>query len=265
METFWTVALWNLVAVSALMTIGWVASLLIRNVSLVDSLWGLGFVLIAGLTLYGSMGYAGRAVMLTLLVAAWGLRLSAYLTLRNWGRAEDPRYAGWRQASGSRFWFISLFKVFLLQALFLWVIALSLQYGMAAAEPARLTLLDLAGLLIWLFGFAFETVADRQLARFKADPANRDRVMRRGLWALSRHPNYFGEALMWWGIFTVTSATPGSIWTVISPVVITTVLLRMTGIPLTEKHLRNKRPEYRDYIATTNAFFPWFPKTGQPR
>ncbi len=253
-------ALWNLAAVAAMMMIGWLASLPLRSVTLVDSLWGMGFIVIAWLTLYNTDGYVGRAVMLSMLTTIWGIRLSTHLTLRNWGQPEDPRYSAWRRASGSRFWFVSLFKVFLLQAVFLWAISLSLQYGVASTEPARMTFLDLAGLLLWMIGFLFEAISDKQLARFKADPANKGRVMRKGLWALSRHPNYFGEALMWWGIFVITAATPGSAWTVISPLIITAVLLKMTGIPLTEKHIQDGRPGYRDYIASTNAFFPWFPK-----
>ena len=250
---------WNLAAVVFMMVVGWVVSLLNRNVTIVDSLWGLGFVVIAWLTYFMSDGFWGRKLLLAILVTLWGLRLSAYLSWRNWGKGEDPRYGGWREKSGGRFWLVSLFKVFILQAVFLWVIALSLQFGLLAKTPATLTWLDGVGMFVWIAGFIFESVADWQLARFKSDPANKGRVMDRGLWAFSRHPNYFGEFLVWWGIFLITLSTPDSWWTIISPVIITAVLFKMTGIPLTEKALVENRPGYSDYIKRTSAFFPWRP------
>jgi steroid 5-alpha reductase family enzyme len=260
MEAFWTIAVWNLAATAALMVAGWGASVAVRNVTLVDTLWGAGFFMIAWLTFFTADGYTGRALLLALLTSIWGVRLSLHLALRNRGKGEDPRYAAWRRTSGSRFWLTSLFKVFLTQAVFLWIIALALQYGQAAAGPARLTLFDLLGTAMWMTGFVFEALADLQLARFKSVPENSGRVMRSGLWALSRHPNYFGETLVWWGIFFIVSATPGSWWTIASPLVITAVLLKMTGIPLTETHTAKSRPGYREYIACTSAFIPWFPR-----
>ena len=260
MEITVVVLAWNLAAVTAMMLLGWIMSLVKKNVTLVDSLWGLGFVLIAWITFSLTDGYHGRQLLLAGLTTIWGLRLSAHLTWRNWGKGEDPRYGSWRQASGRRFWIISLFKVFLLQALFLWVIALTIQYGQASPRPAHWTWLDFLGLIIWLVGFVFESVGDWQLARFKADSANKGKVMDRGLWAYSRHPNYFGECLIWWGLFLIALSAPHSWWTVVSPLVITAVLLKMTGIPLMEKSIVDTRPGYRDYIRRTSAFFPWFPK-----
>ena len=251
---------WNLVAVISMMICGWLISLMYKNVSIVDSLWGLGFVLIAWLTFGQAEGFAGRKILIVLLTTAWGLRLSAHLFWRNWGKGEDPRYGGWRKAAGDRFWIISLFKVFLLQALFLWVIALTIQYGQLSPTPAHLTVLDFLGFIIWLIGFVFESVGDWQLARFKADKTNKGKVMDRGLWAYSRHPNYFGECLIWLGIFLVAFSTPNSWWTAVSPLVVFAVLLKMTGIPLTEKTIVTTRPGYREYIKRTSAFFPWFPK-----
>ncbi|MDX1707847.1 MAG: DUF1295 domain-containing protein, partial [Desulfobacterales bacterium] len=220
----------------------------------------LGFVLIAWITFGLTEGFTGRKILIGVLTTVWGVRLSAHLAWRNWGKGEDPRYGGWRRASGERFWIISLFKVFLLQALFLWIIALAIQYGQIAAQPAQFTGLDYAGFSLWLIGFGFESVSDWQLARFKADAANKGKVLNRGLWAYSRHPNYFGECLIWWGIFFITLSTPNSAWTIISPLVITAVLLKMTGIPLMEKTIVDTRPGYRDYIRRTPAFIPWFPK-----
>ena len=260
MENLWVVYIWNLVAVAGMMFCGWLLSLVYKNVSLVDSLWGLGFVLIAWITFGLTEGSIGRKLLIVALTTAWGFRLSGHLTWRNWGKGEDPRYGSWRRASGDRFWIISLFKVFLLQALFLWVIALTIQYGQMPPHPVHFTWLDFAGLFIWLIGFSFESISDWQLARFKADAANKGKVMDRGLWAYSRHPNYFGESLIWWGFFCIVLSTPNSWWTVISPVIITAVLLKMTGIPLMEKTIVETRPGYRDYIRRTPAFIPWFPK-----
>lgn len=260
MENLITIFGWNLAAVIGLMFCGWLISLIYKNVSIVDSLWGLGFVLIAWLTFGLADGFTGRKILIVLLTTAWGLRLSAHLSWRNWGKGEDSRYGSWRKASGDRFWIVSLFKVFLLQALFLWVIALAIQYAQTSSTPDHLTGLDFLGYTIWLIGFVIESVSDWQLARFKADKTNAGKVMDRGLWAYSRHPNYFGECLIWWGIFLIALSVPQGWWTVASPIVITVVLLKMTGIPLTEKMIVNTRPGYRDYIRRTSAFIPWFPK-----
>jgi steroid 5-alpha reductase family enzyme len=260
METFWPIISLNLGVVIVMMTIGWVVSLKIQNVTIVDSLWGFGFVLIAWITFYLSEGFAGRRALIAILVTAWGIRLSVYLTMRNWKVGEDPRYGKWRKKSGERFWLVSFFKVFLLQAVFMWSVSLVLQTGQIASYPDSFGWMDLLGAFVWCLGFFFEVVGDHQLARFKADPANKRRVMDRGLWAYSRHPNYFGEFLVWWGFFIITLSTPNSWWTIISPVIITAVLLKMTGIPLTEETIIKNRPGYKDYIRRTNAFVPWFPK-----
>ena len=264
MDAPMTIPGWNLAAVAMMMVSGWLVSLVYKNVTVVDSLWGLGFVLIAWLTYSMSDGYWGRKLLIAVLVTLWGLRLSFYLTWRNWGKEEDPRYGGWRKKSGDRFWLLSLFKVFILQALFLWAISLPLQIGLLAPRPNLLTWLDISGLVVWTVGFIFESVADWQLARFKADSANKGRVMDRGLWNCSRHPNYFGEFLVWWGFFLIALSTPNGWWTVVSPLIVTAVLLKMTGIPLTESNLMKTRPSYRDYIKRTNAFFPWFPRKEYP-
>jgi steroid 5-alpha reductase family enzyme len=250
----------NLTAVILMMILGWFLSLILKNVTVVDSLWGLGFVLIAWLTFFLTDGFLGRRLLIALLVTVWGLRLSIYLSRRNWGKGEDPRYGSWREKSGKHFWIVSLFKVFLLQSLFLWAISLSLQYGAVSKTPAMITWLDLCGLSLWMVGFIFEAVGDWQLAAFKSNPANKGKVMDRGLWAYTRHPNYFGECLMWWGIFVMAFSTPNSWWTVLSPLIITAVLLKMTGIPLTEKTIVAHRPGYKEYIQRTPAFIPWFPK-----
>ena len=264
MENLLIIMGWNLVAVIGMMIFGWLISLIHKNVTIVDSLWGLGFVLIAWLTFALAEGFWGRKLLIVLLTTIWGLRLSLYLSWRNWGKGEDPRYGSWRKASGDRFWIISLFKIFLLQALFLWVIAFGIQYAQTSPTPSHFIWLDFLGWFVWTIGFVFESVSDWQLARFKADPTNRGKVMDRGLWAYSRHPNYFGDFLIWWGIFLIVLSTPKSVWTVVSPLIMTAVLLKMTGVPLTEKTIVATRPGYREYIKRTRAFFPWFPKKESP-
>lgn len=261
MEPAFVIYIHNLAAVVLMMIFGWLLSLVLKNVTVVDSLWGLGFVLIAWQTFFSANGFAGRGLLIACLVTIWGLRLCAYLTWRNWGKGEDPRYGLWREKSGKNFWIVSLFKVFLLQSLFLWAISISIQYGVAAETPGKFTWLDWIGLTLWSIGFVFEAVGDWQLAAFKSNPANKGKVMDRGLWAYTRHPNYFGECLIWWGIFVIVLSAPSSWWTVLSPLIITSVLLKMTGIPLTEKTLKARRPGYQEYIQRTNAFIPWFPKT----
>ena len=251
---------YNLLAVAAMMVIGWLLSLRKNNVTIVDSLWGTGFVLVAWMTLFQVDGVRERQFLLTGITTLWGVRLTLYLTWRNHGKGEDPRYAAWRESSGEQFRFTSLFKVFLLQALFLWIIALALQAGQAGSRSVPFGLVDIVGASLWLCGFIFESVGDWQLAKFKSNPANKGKVMRTGLWRYTRHPNYFGESLIWWGVFTIAAADISNWWTVISPVVITAVLLKMTGIPLTEKLSKQKRPGYADYIATTSPFFPLPPK-----
>ena len=264
MHSVISIMTWNLIVVVAMMFIGWLISLRYRNVTIVDSLWGLGFVLVAWMTYFLSDGFLGRKILITVLVTIWGMRLMIYLSRRNWGAGEDPRYREWRQKSGERFGIVSLFKVFLLQAAFLWIISIVLQFGQFSTKPDQFVWLDVFGAFIWATGFFFEAVGDWQLARFKADPASKGRVMDRGLWAYSRHPNYFGEFLIWWGFFLITLSTPNSWWTVISPLIITTVLLKMTGIPLTEATVKKTRPGYENYIKRTSAFVPWFPKKEIP-
>jgi len=250
----------NFGAVVALMTGVWLISLVKTDASIVDVFWGLGFVLVAWLTFVKTDGYLGRKLLLTLLTTIWGLRLAVHILMRNWGHGEDRRYQAWRAQHGERFWWVSLFTVFGLQAVLLWVISIVLQTGQISPVPNRLGWLDGLGTIIWAVGFGFEALADWQLARFKTDPANQGKVMKRGLWGYTRHPNYFGECLVWWGLFLITLATPDGIWSMISPIVITVLLLKVSGVTLLEKTILDTRPEYAAYMKTTSRFFPWFPK-----
>jgi steroid 5-alpha reductase family enzyme len=250
----------NLGAVTAMMVIVWLLSLAKKDASVVDGFWGLGFVLVAWLTLVSAEGYMGRKVLIAVLTSVWGLRLAVHIFVRSRGKGEDKRYQAWRAQYGERFWWVSLFTVFGLQALLLWLISLEIQVPQLSKVPERLVLLDGLGTSVWAAGFFFEAVADWQLSRFKSNPANAGKVMDRGLWAYSRHPNYFGETLVWWGLFIIALATPGSVWVVISPLVITFLLLKVSGVTLLEKTLRDTRPEYGDYVEKTSRFVPWFPK-----
>jgi len=259
-EYVFSIYLVNLVAALALFFCVWLLSLPLRNASIVDVFWGLGFVLLAWLTFFEADGYVGRRLLLAILVTIWGLRLSVHIGWRNRGKGEDRRYRVWRAGHGRRFWWVSLFTVFGVQALLMWVISLSFQAGQISKIPAQFTGFDGLGLLIWIGGFLFEAIGDRQLSRFKADPANKGKVMDRGLWAYTRHPNYFGEMLMWWGIFLIVLSGPGRLWTIISPLTISFLLLKVSGVTLLEKTIVETRPSYADYKARTNTFFPWIPK-----
>ena len=250
----------GLVAILTAVTFVWLVSLWKWDVSIVDIFWSLGFV--GTSWLYRGLGSETdfRHQMLLILVTVWGLRLALYLLWRNWGSEEDPRYQTMRASRGENFWWMSLITIFFLQGVLIWIISTPLFVVQLKAGPPLWTWTDIAGLLFWSIGFFFETVGDWQLARFKADPANRGRVMRTGLWAYTRHPNYFGDAMVWWGFFLFALSISGGLWTVVGPVVMTFLLLKVSGVALLEQTITERRPEYRDYIQQTNAFLPWFPR-----
>lgn len=250
----------GLAAVLAAVTLVWLVSLWKRDVSIVDIFWGLGFVGVSWL--YRGLGpeAVARHWLLLALTTVWGLRLACYLLWRNWGADEDPRYRVMRESRGKSFWWMSLFTIFFLQGVLIWIIAIPLLVVHLSAGPSLWMWTDMLGLLLWGVGFVFETVGDWQLARFKANPANRGRVMRTGLWAYTRHPNYFGDAMVWWGFFLFALSVSGGLWTVVGPAVMTILLLKVSGVALLEQTITERRPEYRDYITKTNAFFPWFPR-----
>ncbi len=238
----------------------WLVSLRLRDASIVDIFWGPGFAIIAVISFLLTGGGTPRRALVTSLALIWGARLGIHLFVRNRGNGEDYRYQAMRRRHGTRFGLVSLVTVFGFQALLLWFISLPLQVAQASPVPARLTALDAAGLLLWMAGFLFEAVGDRQLERFKADPAHRGRVMDRGLWAWTRHPNYFGDALLWWGFYLIACATPLGVWTLASPLVMTFLLMRVSGVPLLEQRLARTRSGYADYMRRTGAFFPRPPR-----
>lgn len=254
-------ALAGLAAAAALMTAVWLLSLSRRDASIIDVFWGPGFALLAWLYFARGPQQGARQLLVPILVTAWGLRLALYIFWRNRGKGEDPRYAAMRARYGRRFPWLSLPIVFWLQAALLWAIAMPLLQIQRAARPAGLGWLDALGLALFTVGFVFEAVGDLQMARFKADPANRGKVFDRGLWRYTRHPNYFGDATLWWGFSCFALATPGSAWILFSPILMTFLLLRVSGVALLEKGLSETKPAYADYVRRTSPFFPWPPRT----
>jgi steroid 5-alpha reductase family enzyme len=246
-----------------LMILLWLLSLALGNSSIVDIFWGTGFAIVAWAAYLATPdGILPRKVLLVALVAVWGLRLSAHILRRNWGKPEDFRYARWREESGRRWWWFSFFKVFLLQGLLLWIISTPLIAAQISRLPARLGVLDALGVVVWAIGFIFEAVGDAQLERFKANPANKGKLLTTGVWRYTRHPNYFGDAAQWWGYFLIAAAT-GAWWTVLSPILMTVLLVRVSGVALLEKTLVETKPGYREYAQTTSTFLPWFPRRGR--
>jgi steroid 5-alpha reductase family enzyme len=249
-------------ALAASMLALWLVSVRIRDASIADLFWGTGFVLVAWVAALSGDGEGPRRALVLALVTIWGLRLTVHLSRRNLRRGEDPRYQAMRRRHGERFWIVSLGTVFGLQGLLLWIVSLPVQAG-AARPSSGLSALDLAGVALWAVGFLFEAVGDRQLARFRADPANRGKVMDRGLWATTRHPNYFGDAMVWWGLGLLGAAAAGP-WVLLGPALMNFLLLRVSGVTLLERDIAERRPGYREYVRRTSAFFPWFPGKDRP-
>jgi steroid 5-alpha reductase family enzyme len=253
----WHAYLAGLGVTLALGVLGWLVSTARRNVTLVDSLWPLFFVAVAAVVAALTAEPGPRTTLVVVLVGLWALRLALHLTWRNWGQPEDHRYRALRARFSPGFVWKSLVVVFGLQATLAWLIAWPL--AVAIASPGPLGLLDALAVGVVLTGILFEALADWQLARFRAEPANRGRVMDTGLWRYSRHPNYFGEAWVWWGLWLLALAG-GGWWTVVAPVLMTYLLLRVSGVALLERDIGERRPAYRDYVARTSAFVPWPPR-----
>jgi steroid 5-alpha reductase family enzyme len=256
----WQVYLAGLGSVLTLMVATWIGSLVRRDASLVDRVWGLSFVVLALTYAVLGDGDGPRTWAMVALVSVWGLRLSVYLTWRNWGEGEDKRYQAMRRRAPGSFALKSLVTVFGLQALLAWLISLPLLAAATATEPAGLTWLDGLGVVLWLTGFVFEAGGDWQLSRFLADPANRGKVMDRGLWRYTRHPNYFGDTVLWWGYFLLALST-GAWWSALGPALMTLFIVKVSGVALTERQMsRSSREGREEYVRRTNAFFPGPPK-----
>ncbi len=240
------------------MTVLFVLALIRKDNSIADIAWGPGFVLVAVLHLLLPPAPTLRQGLMSMLVLLWGGRLALHIARRAKGRGEDFRYAAWRRQWGRWFVLRSYLQVFLLQGGFLLLIALPLPI-VHAAPAAPWTGFDAAGTVLWGLGFAIEAASDAQLMRFRRSPARSGRFLQTGLWRLSRHPNYFGEAVQWWGIFLIGVSVPGGWRGVVSPIVITLLLRFVSGVPLLEKKHKGN-PEFEAYAARTNAFVPWFPR-----
>ena len=253
-------ALAGLGVVLAIATLVWLLSVQLRDASIADIYWGSGFVMLAWLYCLLSGTMTTRSWLVAALITLWGARLSLHIFLRNRGHDEDPRYQAMRARRGPAFWWQSLFTVFWLQGAISWFVSLPLLAAVRAEHPSYLTAIDGLGIALFVVGLAFEVIGDYQLTRFKADPMNRGQVLDRGLWRYTRHPNYFGDATMWWEVYALACATPGGWLTLLSPALMSFLLMRVSGVTLLEQGLKESRPGYRDYITRTSSFFPWFPR-----
>ncbi len=252
----------NIALVGCLMVTLWVVSVARRDVSIVDPWWSIGFLLVTVNS--ARLAGAGEARWLVVgVVAAWALRLWAYLLSRAIGKPEDPRYTAFRERFGpARYWWVSLFQVFLLQGVLVLVVSAPLQLAASAPGPDHMGVLDVLAAAMTLFGAAYEAVADAQLARFKARP-DRPPVMDQGLWRTSRHPNYFGEVLVAWGCWLFAADEPLGPALVFAPLLMTFLLVRVSGVAMLDEHMARRKPEYRAYMARTSALVPWPVRKGE--
>ena len=250
----------GLLLIISLMTFLWILSVYLRNVSIVDLFWGLGFIIVNAFYFFSSEAINIRQIVLFVIVTIWGLRLSIYLAWRNIGKGEDFRYREFRRKFGeSNYWWISYFQTFLLQGILMWIISVTLFGISISSNETSLNIIDFIGILIWIIGFIFEAGGDFQMAKFKMNLLNKGKVLNTGFWRFTRHPNYFGDAAVWWGYGLLCIAS-GSPWYIIGSVIMTLLIIKVSGVALLEKTLKNQKPEYFAYIQKTNSFFPWFPK-----
>jgi steroid 5-alpha reductase family enzyme len=240
------------------MNLWFVLSVIKKRNDVADVAWGLGFVLLAWTSLSLSYPSDSRDVLVNILVSIWGLRLAWHIHGRNTGKAEDYRYLAWRKAWGNWFYVRSYFQVYLLQGFFLFLIALPVLI-IHQGQPTDLGWIDFLGIAIWALGFFFEVIGDAQLARFMKNPANKGKLMQQGLWAYTRHPNYFGEVALWWGIWLLSVSVAGSWFAIIGPATITYLILQVSGIPMLEKKMA-EHPDFAAYKSRVSAFFPWPPQ-----
>jgi len=232
----------------------------LHNNGLVDIGWGFGFVIVAAFTIFRTGNYDAASIVTTLLVSIWGLRLFYFILKRNWGKPEDFRYVGFRKKWGNKFPLIKAYlQVYFLQTVFMYVISLAIISTNNTPLKKNILMFTAIGTLIWLIGFFFEAVGDYQLKTFKVGGKNKGRVIKTGLWKYTRHPNYFGEATMWWGIYIISLSTGDWLLNLISPVLITFLLLFVSGVPMLEKRYADN-PEFIEYKKVTSKFIPWFPK-----
>jgi steroid 5-alpha reductase family enzyme len=250
-----TVLIAALVTIACLMLATWSVSLMRRDASIVDIVWGLGFVLVGWAAKFVTGASGAGNWLLVVMVTVWGLRLAVYLGKRNLGKGEDFRYRAMRRKHGERFAIVSLYTVFGLQGALMMIVSLPITMGQRDTD-ASAGFIALLGLIVWAVGLYFEAVGDAQLARFKRDPRNEGQIMDKGLWALTRHPNYFGDSLVWWGLAIVGSAQGAGPWAFLGAAVMTVLLVRVSGAAMLDKLLAKRKPGYAEYMARTSGFIP---------
>lgn len=250
-----TVLIAALVTIACLMLATWSVSLMRRDASIVDIVWGLGFVLVGWAAKFVTGASGPGNWLLLVMVTVWGLRLAVYLGKRNLGKGEDFRYRAMRRKHGERFAIVSLYTVFGLQGALMMIVSLPITMGQRDTD-ASAGFVALLGLIVWAVGLYFEAVGDAQLARFKRDPRNEGQIMDKGLWALTRHPNYFGDSLVWWGLAIVGSAQGAGPWAFLGAAVMTVLLVRVSGAAMLDKLLAKRKPGYAEYMARTSGFIP---------
>lgn len=256
---FYQVYLQGLLLIVVFFSIIWGLSVFLKNAGIVDIFWGAGFVLVGVFYFIVTPEYSTRKILTVILTTIWGLRLSFHIMLRNIGKPEDYRYRQFRSHYGEkRYWWFSYFQVFLLQGFLLWLISLPLLASSFFTQKP-FGVIDIIALCIWITGFVFEAGGDWQLTRFKARPENQGKLLTTGLWKYTRHPNYFGDAAVWWG-FALMSVAAGCYLPLLSALLMNWLLLRVSGVAMLERTLKNTKPGFEDYMKKTNAFFPWIPK-----
>ena len=244
----------------SLLTILWLISVFIKNVSIADILWALGFLFINLYYFLASDEFYTRKIILLVLVTLWALRLSIYLAWRNIGKGEDYRYQEFRKKYGEeRYWWVSFFQVFLLQGILIVLVSLPLLATNFETQNDYLNLFDYLAILFWVIGFIVESAGDYRLSKFKMNPNNKGKVLNTGLWKYTRHPNYFGDTIVWWA-YAIFSIASQNYWSFIGSIIMTLLIVKVSGVALLEKSLKDKKLEYLEYIRKTNSFFPWFPK-----
>jgi len=258
--TFLETYLQGLLLIFVFVTFVWMLSVYLKNASIVDIFWGLGFVMVSSFYFIVTPDLSIRKIITMALVAIWGLRLSIHIFLRNMGKPEDYRYQEFRRNYGEkRYWWFSYFQVFLLQGTLVWLISAPLLAINYYSSDNSFGYLDVLGILVWLIGFTFEAGGDWQLNKFKANPANKGRLLQTGFWKYTRHPNYFGDAAVWWG-FAILSVASGSYIPVLSSVLMTWLIIKVSGVAMLERTMKNTKPGFEEYVKRTSAFIPWFPK-----
>lgn len=238
----------------------WLVSLLLKDSSIIDIFWGFGFVLLSNFYawLFDWSALTTRNTVFLALVAIWGLRLTIYLGMRNIGKGEDYRYQEWRAQYGKNYWWVSYLRVYVLQGWMLWLIAGV--FVPVLLSGATMGIAEYIGIALWAIGLTFESIGDAQMMRFKSNPANKGKVMNTGLWKYTRHPNYFGDALVWWGFWCFALAHPQGLLYIFCPAFMTFMLMKISGAAKLEVGLKKTKPAYKEYIESTSGFIPWFPK-----